>query len=97
MHRRDATADPSLVARARAMPGNLIGYHVDFHGTIHRRDQLIEKVINRGTVAAGLAYGGGLSEARRRGETARRVIAPLGVWDKGLWLVVVFRHVRSRQ
>jgi hypothetical protein len=85
-----ATAgDPSLVARAQALLGNLIGYRGDLHASIatatpafdmidrlppgngatRRREQLIDKVSNRGTVVAGLAYGGRLTEARRYGET----------------------------
>jgi DNA-binding CsgD family transcriptional regulator/tetratricopeptide (TPR) repeat protein len=37
-------------------------------GTARRREQQIDKFVNRGTLVAGLAYGGRLTEARTRGE-----------------------------
>jgi DNA-binding CsgD family transcriptional regulator/tetratricopeptide (TPR) repeat protein len=37
-------------------------------GTVHRREQEIDKLANRGTLIEGLAYGGRLTEARVRGE-----------------------------
>ena len=37
-------------------------------GAERRREQLIDKVANRGTLVANLAYGGRLTEARRQGE-----------------------------
>ena len=38
-------------------------------GTARRREQQIDKVVNRGTVVTGLAYGGRFTEARTQGET----------------------------
>src|SRR5207302_1523200 len=38
-------------------------------GTARRREQQIDKFANRGTLIAGLAYGGRLTEARAQGET----------------------------
>src|SRR5262249_32182576 len=37
-------------------------------GTARRREQHIDTVANRGTLVAGLAFGGRLTEARRQGE-----------------------------
>jgi hypothetical protein len=37
-------------------------------GAAHRREQQIDKVVNRGTLIAGLAYGGRFTEARAQGE-----------------------------
>jgi DNA-binding NarL/FixJ family response regulator len=54
-------------------------------GAAHRREQLIDKVVNRGTLTTYLAFGGRPTEARRQGEAylARFVEAPTSPWELG--------------
>jgi DNA-binding CsgD family transcriptional regulator len=84
----DEAGDPSLVARALALRGVLLGFRGDYRiamesvaaavdmidrlppgtGTARRREQQIDVAVNRGTLVAGLAYGGRFAEARSQGE-----------------------------
>jgi DNA-binding NarL/FixJ family response regulator len=54
-------------------------------GTARRREQQIDTVASRGTLVAGLAFGGRLTEARRRGEAwlARFGDAATAPWERG--------------
>jgi DNA-binding NarL/FixJ family response regulator len=68
-----------------AAAADMIDHLPPVSGTAHRREQHIDTVANRGTLVAGLAFGGRLTEARRRGEAwlARFVDAATAPWERG--------------
>jgi ATP/maltotriose-dependent transcriptional regulator MalT len=61
-------------------------------GTTRRREQQIDKVINRGTVIANLAYVGRLAEARIRGETFLATFADAATTPAALGAIADAQH-----
>jgi DNA-binding CsgD family transcriptional regulator len=65
-------------------------------GTVRRREQQIDKVVNRGTLVACLAYGGRLSEARSRGDSYLVQLANTAITPGELGAVADIHHGLSQ-